>query len=774
MLGAISVCEHQNKPGRRHIKTSVDIAAIGVAAGTLPLLLLPQLPPWPWLMIIAAIALLLWRQTQNSLCQAVCWLLCGFLLASGSARVLVGQITALIGAPQNIIATVSSIRLQDEAPGRVIFRIEQVDGRWLLPALYFSAGWQQEIPCAGQRWRLQVRLRPVHAILNQGGFDSQRWALAQRQPLTGRITQAALLDPSCNLRQRIIHHAEQNIPAVNYKSVLLALAFGERTSLEKALRTLMLKTGIAHLMAISGLHVAMAAILVWLLLRGVQFFFPPYWIGYRFPLVVSWFFTVIYVWLAGGQPPAVRTGVALTLWMLLRIGGVQCSSWQVWLWCVSLILLCDPLAVLSDSFWLSVMAVASLIFWFDWVPLCERVRTAWFLAPVRWLHLQLGITLLLVPMQAGLFQGMTLTSLPANLWAVPLVSFLTVPLILWAIVLGVFPTVSAALWWLADQTLLWVFIPLGYLQRGWVELGASSLLISLAGWLLVVCWRFNGWRYHTGGIAALAICGLLWRERPDPYRWRVDMLDVGHGLAVVVSSQGRAVMFDTGGRWPSGDAAERHILPFLTWRGLVVEQIIISHSHLDHIGGLATLQQAFPQASVRSPLLGAGHLPCMVGVRWQWQTLDFHVLGPSKLVPDAGNNDSCIVRVSDGQYSVLLTGDVERKGEAMLLQQQRYLLKATVLQVPHHGSKTSSSSPFIRAVSPKAALASASRYNRWHFPAEKIVTRYVGYQVDWRDTARSGQLSVFFFDKDWQIQGFREQLVPRWYHRWFGVKHDNE
>lgn len=130
----------------------------------------------------------------------------------------------------------------------------------------------------------------------------------------------------------------------------------------------------------------------------------------------------------------------------------------------------------------------------------QRFRSARYWAPVRWLHIQLGMTLLLVPMQVALFLGLTLTSLPANLWAVPIVSLVTVPLILLAVIGGVFPSLSYGLWWLADFTLSGVFVPLHYLQRGWVDLGAASLLASIAGWLIVICWRFHWWwRYAPGG-----------------------------------------------------------------------------------------------------------------------------------------------------------------------------------------------------------------------------------------------------------------------------------
>ncbi|HGE8483951.1 TPA: ComEC family protein [Serratia marcescens] len=755
---------------------SLDLAIFAVICGILPLLVLPRLPePWLlWPMLFVAGLLL---RTRWPICRYLACLGLGFIWAVFNAGSLLGQMEHLSRMPDvTAVAQVSSVALEPAASKQTLMRIERVDGHWLVPALTFTTTWAPERQrlCAGQRWQLKLRLRPVHGKLNEGGFDSQRWAIAQRQPLTAQVRQARLLDGDCGLRQRIISHAETNIGELRYKAVLLALAFGERTALEQALRTLMLKTGIAHLMAISGLHVAMVAILFWAVLRALQFFLPAHLIGYRFPLVAGWVATLIYVWLVGAQPPAVRTALAMTLWMLLRLRGVHCSSWQVWLWCVGLILLCDPLAVLSDSFWLSVLAVGCLIFWFEWAPLGERFRSAWYWAPVRWLHIQLGMTLLLVPMQVALFLGLTLTSLPANLWAVPIVSLVTVPLILLAVIGGVFPSLSYGLWWLADFTLSGVFMPLHYLQRGWVDLGAASLLASIAGWLIVICWRFHWWWRYAPGLATIAICCVLWRGKEPGYRWRVDMLDVGHGLAMVIEQNGKGILYDTGDRWPAGSAAERHVLPMLNWRGIELEQIIISHAHLDHIGGLSTVQSAFPQATVRSPIRGEGHLPCVAGERWRWQSLQFEVLWPPKTLKRPVNDDSCVIRIDDGKYSLLLTGDAEKKAEAQLIRLRRDRLAATVLQVGHHGSRTSSTPPFLRAVNPEVALASASRYNKWRLPARKVVARYRANGITWRDTTRSGQLSVLFFDNDWQIKGFREQLMPRWYHQRFGVEGDNE
>lgn len=756
------------------IRTSIDIAAIALVLGMLPLLFLPQLPSSQLLIALAVLALLLWRQTQRQWCQWLAWLLLGFVFAAFSANGMVKQMTLLTDSKDvEIVASVNSVKLEGMGMPKVLLRIEQVKGSILFPALFFTANWQGETLCAGQRLAMKVRFRPIHSSLNEGGFDSQRWAFANRQPLSGYIKSAKIIDGRCGWRQQVISRADEQIGALPHRDILLALAFGERALISHETRDLFIKTGIAHLMAISGLHISMSAILLWGLVRLVQYPLLAHNIGYRLPLLISWVAMLIYVWLAGAQPPAQRTAIALSLWLMLRLHGATCSSWQILLWCICLILLSDPLAVLSDSFWLSVLAVAALIFWFEWAPLLQRFNSPWFWAPLRWLHIQLGMTLLLLPLQFGLFHGVTWTSLPANLWAVPIISLLSVPLILLALMFSFIPVLSTFLWWLANITIDWALWPLPWLQSGWVQVGATLMQFSAIGWLTVACWRFHWWNRYPAGCVAVLLCGLLWRERQPDYRWRVDMIDVGHGLAVLIERGGKAVIYDSGDAWEKTSAAERFILPYLRWRQILVEQIIISHSHQDHMGGLSVLQTTFPHASVRSPLIHQGHLSCIQGQRWQWNGLLFQVLWPPQQKKHANNNDSCIVRVDDGKYSILLTGDLELRGEQELLK-QRSALPATILQVPHHGSKTSSSPAFLRAVAPQLAVASASRYNAWRLPAEKIIKRYRQNNIVWRDTAHLGQLSVLFFDNNWQIKGFREQLMPRWYHQRFGVEGDNE
>lgn len=400
--------------------------------------------------------------------------------------------------------------------------------------------------------------------------------------------------------------------------------------------------------------------------------------------------------------------------------------------------------VLSNSFWLSCVAVAGLIFWFQWAPLPYGLRQGWQWALLRVAHLQCGITLLLLPLQWGIFKGISLTSLPANIWAVPLVSLVTTPLVLLALPLALFPRLSYSSWWLADRSLDAVFMVLRSLQHGWIAIDEHYLAWRLIGWCGVIIWRFGWWRIYPASVAALVLYLVLQRAAASQPEWRVDMLDVGHGLAMVIEREGQAVLFDTGSQWPGGNMAQYEILPYLRWRGITPEAVILSHSHQDHIGRLGSLLQAYPGLTVYSPFTQPGHRAGIQGETWQWYGLTFTVLWPPKRVAYAGNDDSCVVRIDDGRHRVLLTGDIEIKAERRLESALRDELAANLLQIPHHGSKTSSTAPFLHAVNPQYALASTGRYNPWRLPSAEVIARYRQAEHHWVDTAQSGQVSVLF------------------------------
>ncbi|WP_432226051.1 ComEC family protein [Enterobacter wuhouensis] len=630
--------------------------------------------------------------------------------------------------------------------------------------------------CAGQRWAMTLRLRAAHGELNDGGYDPQQSAFARHQTLSGRFTQAEVIDGRCSVRAQYLLSLQNTLSAYPWGGVILGLGMGERLDVPREIKNLMRETGTLHLMAISGLHIALAASLVWLIARGVQFLMPCRWIGWQMPVLAGLLFAVFYAWLTGLQPPALRTVISLAALAALRMSARQWSPWQVWLCCVAAILICDPLSVLSQSLALSAFAVAALIFWFQWLPFPNRQWARRLRPLVNLVYLQIGMLLLLMPLQVLIFHGFSLSSLVANLFAVPLVTFISVPLILSGMLLHLLPVVSleTSIWFMADRSLAALFWLLMRLPDGWQSVDQRWQYLTLLPWFAIIGWRFRAWKMLPAACIAgsVVLAFPVWNTAKND-SWTLHMLDVGQGLAMVIERHGKAILYDTGLAWPGGDSAQQLIIPWLRWHHLQPEGVILSHEHLDHAGGLTSLQRAWPEMWIRSPLRWAGHLPCFRGQTWQWQGLTFTVHWPPEAYAAKGNNRSCVVKIDDGEQSVLLTGDIEAQAEHAMLSHYWRFLASTLIQVPHHGSNTSSSTPLVQRVEGKIALASAVRYNAWRFPSVKVVRRYRKEGYIWHDTPRSGQISVTFSRHNWQIRRLRDQYLPRWYHQWFGAPVDN-
>ena len=739
-----------------------------VIIGILPLLWLPDLPgrsvTWG-LMLLALLIAQCRRRAAHYAALITLFFVWGVL----SARQALWPTQTLTNGNRQVEVVLTATDGQTTHQGRIV----RLDGRRLFPAPGVSlyGNYLPEPPCAGQVWAMTLRARPVHGQLNEGGFDSQRYALSQHRPLTGRFISAEVRERNCSVRARYLASLNQTLAELPWQSVMLGLGMGERLAIPREIKILMQETGTSHLMAISGLHIALGATLGWLLLRGLQFFLPCRWLGWRAPLLTGLASAIFYAWLTGMQPPALRTCVALIVGCALRLSGKRWSPWQIWLCCIGAILFADPLAALSESLWLSAFAVAALIFWYQLAPMPGGKRCWLLRQSLALCHLQIGLMFLLAPLQIALFHGISLTSVLANLIAVPLVTFIVVPLILTAMFLHLCAplTIEMVIWQSADRILAALFGFLRQLPPGWLELDARWLGISLLPWPALILWRFHAWR--TLPAFCLACLGLLswpfWRSTAAN-EWRVTMLDVGQGLAMVIERQGAALLYDTGLAWPEGDSGEQIIIPWLRWHHLHLEGVVLSHEHLDHRGGLNSVLKAWPQIWIRSPLGWAGHLACQRGEIWQWRGLTFRAFWPLPGATKQGNNRSCVVRVDDGKHSILLTGDIETPAEQTMISHYWQHLASTLIQVPHHGSNTSSGTALLRSVGGEAALASASRYNAWRMPSTKVKQRYRNQNYQWFDTPHQGQITVIFSADGWQIHSLRDQVLPRWYHQWFG------
>ncbi|HGU9817338.1 TPA: ComEC family protein [Enterobacter chuandaensis] len=753
----------------------MGIPALGICAilAIAPLLWLPELPSryTVWIMMAGGVALAACQNVRlKYVGMTLLFCVWGILAAKESVWPMQHLTTGAVQAEVEITATDGATQHQ----GNIL----RVDGQrwWGSTGVTLYGNYLPQEACPGQRWAMTLRLRPAHGELNDGGYDPQRSAIARHKTLSGRFTHAELVDGRCSLRAQYLTSLQKRLSAYRWGAVILGLGMGERLNVSREIKDLMRETGTLHLMAISGLHIALAASIVWLLARGIQFLLPCHRVNWRMPLLAGVFFAAFYAWLTGLQPPALRTVIALAVLAVLRIGARQWSPWQVWSCCVAAILVSDPLAILSQSLLLSAFAVAALIFWFQWLPLPHWQWGSRIRPLLNLISLQAGMLLLLMPLQVLIFHGFSISSLVANLFAVPLVTFVCVPLILLGMLLHLLPLagLESTIWYAADTSLSGLFWLLMRLPDGWQSVDQRWQYMTLLPWLILIGWRFRAWKT----VPAVCLAGSvlltfpLWRTVKSD-AWTLHMLDVGQGLAMVIERQGKAILYDTGLAWPGGDSAQRLIIPWLRWHHLQPEGVILSHEHLDHAGGLASLQKTWPEMWVRSPLRLAEHRPCFRGQKWRWQGLTFTVHWPPENYPAQGNNHSCVVKIDDGEQSVLLMGDIEAQAEQAMLSHYWQHLRSTLIQVPHHGSNTSSSLPLVQRVEGEIALDSAARYNAWRFPSAKVVRRYRKEGYIWHDTPHAGQISVTFSQHRWQIRRVREQFLPPWYHQWFGAPVDN-
>ena len=245
------------------------------------------------------------------------------------------------------------------------------------------------------------------------------------------------------------------------------------------------------------------------------------------------------------------------------------------------------------------------------------------------------------------------------------------------------------------------------------------------------------------------------------------------GLATLIVKERKGVLYDTGPAWQSGigssSMAELEILPYLQREGIELETLILSHDDNDHSGGAKAILAAYPEIELITPSrknYGEMHRTfCLQGKQWQWRGLDFKVLSPTQITDRAENPQSCVILFTDGQYQILLTGDADVATERSFAEN---LGKINVLQVGHHGSKTSTGEILLAQTKPDIALISSGRWNAWNFPHPTVIERLNRYQSAVENTAISGHIRLNFTEKGIEIEKARGDFLP-WFVRVIGL-----
>jgi len=647
--------------------------------------------------------------------------------------------------------------------------------------------YQEVVPVrAGERWRLPVRLRLPHGQANPQGFDYEAWLLERGIRATGTVRtgpragarerlDAMVLRPGYaveRLREAIRERFWDVLPEHRYAGILIALAIGDQKAIEAGEWEVFNRTGVNHLMSISGLHVTMVSGLFAALVLFAWRRAPALALRYPAPKAAALAGVAAalgYCLISGFAVPAQRTlYMVATVALALALDRLSSPS-RVLALALLVVLLLDPWAVHSPGFWLSFGAVA-LIFYVG----SGRVAKPHWIA--EWGAMQWAVTVGLAPLLLALFQQVSLASPIANAVAIPVVSAVVAPLAL----AGAVPPLDIALelgHWLLVWLMRWLRWLASFEGAVWQQHApqAWTLLLAFAGiaWMLLP----RGFPSRWMGAVLLLPMATVTPEQLPRGALALTVFEVGQGLAVLVRTRSHALLYDAGPAWsPDSDTGSRVIVPALRGQGLrALDALVVSHDDTDHLGGALSVMRALPVAQLRSSLAASSEIaqaapyriPCADGGAWDWDGVRFEFFHPAmERYADPGgsaNNLSCVLKVSGPHGSALLTGDLEWRGEADLLSRHAQDLRAKVLVVPHHGSKSSSTRAFVRAVAPEVAVFSVGYRNRFGHPTPEVIARYQGQGSRIVRTDVSGAVEALIDGDGVTVLGQRK-AAPRYWH----------
>jgi len=671
------------------------------------------------------------------------------------------------GKSVSVRGWVASIPKETPLSMQFLLRLQCLDGHRHGGLVRVSWYQRHQKLAVGTYLHVQLKLKKIHGLRNPDGFDYQRWAFSRGIVASGYViamtakpkviarnvsdaaisygqgdcfsslamtgsfrdcfTSFAVTAYRANLQSRI----QANIHDKNLASIINALSIGSKALIHPDTWQVFQRTGTSHLVAISGLHVGLVVAVIYFLVAWLWRRFP--FLLLRIPaqrvaavlaLLSSW----CYGLLVGFSLPTERAVIMFSVLMLSQFFIRQVSLWYRLLLAFFAVIVFQPLALFSASFWLSFMAV----FWMAYAML---VRPKNKKKIEIWFRIQYALFLGLLPAGLFYFHQFALVSFVANAVAIPWVTILLVPMCLLASLLNLIsPILSGYLFFLSAKLLMplwWFFSFLSQFQYAvWVHpIHSFFVLIStLMAVLLLLAPKGFPCRYLS--IIFMLPFILFHEQRPKPGGVYLSLLDVGQGLSAVIRTANHLLIYDAGPKYPSGfDAGRSVVMPYLQDIGVrKIDMLMVSHGDNDHIGGVHWLLSHLPVKRVVTSVPQSHWQQfvdaCYAGKAWIWDGVQFQVLSPAKNETYADNNSSCVLRVTAGGRHILLTGDIEKPAERYLLSHRKKALPASIIIAPHHGSRSSSSWAFVQVVHPEAVLIPVGFQNRYRFPAASVLARY--------------------------------------------------
>lgn len=633
---------------------------------------------------------------------------------------------------------------------------------------------------AGERWRFTVRLKRPHGTANPHGFDFEAWLLERGVRATGYVRPRAQPERLAALvhrpaywvqaaRERLRARILRALADRPYAGVIAALAIGDQRAIPPEQWQVFTRTGVNHLMSISGLHVTMVATLAYALTGAL-------WrrsarLALRVPApkaaaLAGVAAAFLYTLLAGFAVPAQRTlymvcVVAAALWC-----GRATSASAVLAAALFIVLVLDPWAVMAAGFWLSFGAVAAIL-----LVMANRVGEPGWAS--GWARTQAAVTVALLPLLLALFQQVSVISPVANAFAIPIVSLVVAPLALCGMLLPFDAVLGLAHFAMAVCMYVLEFLSAAP-EAVWQQHAPApwTIAVAVAGALWLLLPRGTPARW-LGAVACLPLF-FVFPPALRPGELSIAVLDVGQGIAVVVRTARHALLYDTGPAFGPGlDSGNRIIAPYLRAAGVRrLDGLVVSHDDADHTGGAVSVLHALPVEWLATSLSDMDPLPlladrafrCEAGHAWEWDGVRFEILHPaaaSYALKVKDNDRSCVLRISARGGSVLLPGDIERRSEEALVSGGAGLT-ADVLVAPHQGSRTSSTAAFLEAVRPGIVVFPVGYRNRFGHPHHEVVERYVSRGASLYRTDRDGAVLIRIAPDGIEVGRYRSLYRRYW------------
>nr|WP_244926481.1 DNA internalization-related competence protein ComEC/Rec2 [Acinetobacter terrestris] len=642
----------------------------------------------------------------------------------------------------------------------------------------------------GQYYRLQGKLLPAHSYATQGVFDQEQWYLQQSIMSGFKVTSVHKL-PEQDIsalgygryvrqqhsfsnqiqlwmeQQRLALRNFIDQQPVKHKGLLLALLTGDKSLLKPETEQFFQRFGMSHLLAISGPHVLIFALLLcWSLHQLIGRYCPQAYLKWpkQYLLIVPFCICVLlYCAFVGFEIPALRTLLTCLLISGFVLLKQKIQALNILLLSASILLIFDPFSILSAAFWLSYGACFVLLRIYQTVQQSHaeeiKTRTQAIKIQVKILiESQWKIFLALFPLMLIFFKQVAWITPLSNLFAIPWIGMVIVPLdVIAALCYFIFEPLGSLIFQINDGCLSVLLIFMQLLDQLFspalqpVAMNFWMLLSLCLG--LIILFLPRGVLPKTWSVLCFVPLMMIDSTKNE---FELTVLDVGQGQAIFVRDQEQTLMIDTGGNHDEAkfSVGRQIILPFLSVKGVSeLNQLILTHLDQDHKGAYESIKHDLPIKNVYSneqlEVADSSQFDyCHQGQKWQWSDrVDFTVLSPKaeqlENAKDEKNEMSCVVylQVKNAQpyQNFLLMGDAGWPTEYQILQDYPDL-KVDVLVLGHHGSRHSSAYHFLKQLNPKLAVASAGFNNRYGHPSVVLESRLKELNIPLLTTLKQGSI----------------------------------